>query len=186
MKNNKELKAIVKGCKNMDKRAQQRLFEKYKNLMFTICKRYSHSDFEAEDMMMEGWIRIFQNIDSYKDTGSFEAWMKRVMINNAINMYKANLKHNHVVRDHIEKGNHEAFETDMEFSEDELIDLIQKLPNSLRLLFNLSAIEGYSNGEISEMLGQTPNSVKSNLYKAKKILRDELNRMKTERDEKYR
>lgn len=178
MNDKNKLKSIIKLCKKNDRIAQQRLFDMYKNLMYTICLRYASSNTEAEDMMMEGWVRIFQNINTYNSIGSFEAWMRRVMINNAINTYKANLKHNNVSRIIIEKNNEDIFSLDYIYTEEELIECIQELPNALRLLFNLSAIEEYSNKEIAELLNQSPNSIKSNLYKAKKSLREKLKELK--------
>lgn len=178
MEETEKLYSLIELCKQKDRLAQQKLFDMYKNLMFTICLRYSNSNTEAEDMMMEGWMRVFQYIDSYENTGSFEAWMKRVMINHSINTYKANLKHNRVSRNIIEKASNDIFPTDYLFTEEELIGCVQRLPNAYRLLFNLSAIDEYSNKEIAEILNQTPNSIKSNLYKAKRALREELNRLK--------
>lgn len=133
---------------------------------------------------MEGWVRIFKNINGFEPTEDFkpcffESWMKKIMINNAINVYKANKKHNKLeiyVEERVEK-NEEMFETDYTFSEEELIECVQKLPKSLRLIFNMSAIDLYNNKELSEELNMTSDSVKSNLYKARKFLKEELKKI---------
>lgn len=182
MDNKDNLIEIIKLCKGKDSNAQHKLFNLYKNKMYAVCLRYSKSNTEAEDMMMEGWMRIFQYIAGYEFVGSFEAWMKRIMINNAINSYKSNIKHNSLAHQVIERNTEGVFENEYLYTEEELIKCVQRLPNSLRVLFNLSAIDEYSNKEIAELLNQTPDSIKSNLYKARKVLRDELTRIKEDGD----
>jgi len=184
MERNDDLIELINLCKQNNSIAQQKIFNCYKNKLFALCLRYSKSSSEAEDMSMEGWVRIFKNINGFELTEdfkscSFEAWMKKIMINNAINVYKANKKHNKLeiyVEKRVEK-NEEMFETDYTFSEEELIECVQKLPKSLRLIFNMSAIDQYNNKELSEELNMTPDSVKSNLYKARKFLKEELKKI---------
>lgn len=184
MERNDDLIELINLCKQNNSIAQQKIFNCYKNKLFALCLRYSRSSSEAEDMLMEGWVRIFKKINGFEPTEdfrpcSFEVWMKKIMINNAINIYRANKKHNKLeihVEERIEK-NEEMFETDYTFSEEELIECVQKLPKSLRLIFNMSAIDLYNNKELSEELNMTPDSVKSNLYKARKFLKEELKKI---------
>lgn len=184
MERNDDLIELINLCKQNNSVAQQKLFNCYKNKLFALCLRYSKSSSEAEDMLIEGWVRIFKNIDAFKVSEDFshfvfEAWIKKVMINNALNIYKANKKHNtlEIYVDEKDDNKEEIFETDYLFSEEQLIECVQKLPKSLRLIFNMSAIDQYSNKEISQELNMTPDSVKSNLYKARRAIKEELEKI---------
>ncbi|MCK9162904.1 MAG: sigma-70 family RNA polymerase sigma factor [Bacteroidales bacterium] len=184
MERNEDLIDLINLCKQNDSIAQQRIFKCYKNKLFALCLRYSKSSSEAEDMLMEGWMRIFKFIDNFEineDFNSFvfEAWIKKVMINNSINMYRTSKKYNmNEVSIEISNINtQQIFETDYMFSEEELISCVQELPKALRIIFNMSAIDEYSNKEISQELNMTPNSVKSNLYKARKALKENLDKI---------
>ncbi|MFA7081096.1 MAG: RNA polymerase sigma factor [Bacteroidales bacterium] len=181
MERNKDLIDLINLCKQNDSIAQQKLFNNYKNNLFALCMRYSKSSSEAEDMLLEGWMRIFKSIDSFEINNGFnsfvfEGWIRKIMINNAINIYRTNKKHN-LNEKYVDQScidDKEIYETDYMFSEEELITCVQKLPKALKVIFNLSAIDGYSNKEISQELNMTTDSVKSNLYKARKALRENL------------
>lgn len=184
MKKNDDLIELINLCKQNDPLAQQKLFNFYKNYLFALCLRYSKSSSEAEDMLMEGWMRIFKHIYMFEidqDFKSyvFESWIKKIMINNAINTYKANKKYNtNELFIDVEYSNYDKmFESDYLFSEQELISCVQKLPKSLRIIFNMSAIDQYSNKEISQELNMTQDSVKSNLYKAREALKRSLEKI---------
>lgn len=184
MERNKDLIDLINLCKQNNSIAQQKLFNCYKNNLFALCMRYSKSSSEAEDMLLEGWMRIFKSIDSFEINNGFnsfvfEGWIKKIMINNAINIYRANKKHNfsEEISEISGVSIDQIHETDYLFSEEELIACVQMLPKSLRVIFNLSAIDEYSNKEISQELNMTTDSVKSNLYKARKTLREHLDRI---------
>ena len=184
MERNEELIDLINLCKQNDSIAQQKVFNSYKNKLFALCLRYSKSSSEAEDMLMEGWMRIFKSIEGFeinKEFNSFvfEAWIKKIMINNAINIYRANKKHN--LNEEFSEFTiidlDQVHQKDYLFTEEELIDCVQKLPKSLRVIFNLSAIDEYSNKEISQELNMTTDTVKSNLYKARRALRENLDKI---------
>ncbi|MDR0971774.1 MAG: sigma-70 family RNA polymerase sigma factor [Bacteroidales bacterium] len=186
MKDDKSLKDLIQLCKDNDLLAQEKIFNLYKDKLFAISMRYASSKEEAEDMLMESWLKIFSNINSfiidknYKDY-LFFAWIKKITINNAINYYYKNKKYNttEVVMDDIMEKDVDIFQKDYAFSQEELMFCIEKLPRYIRIIFNLYAIDQYSNKEIAEILNTTTNSVKTSLYKARKFLQKELIKIKS-------
>ncbi len=189
-KDEKELLDIINLCRRNDSRAQKELFNSYKNQMFALCLRYSKSSSEAEDMLMQGWLRVFSKIDYFEITDEFkvphfESWLQRVIINNAINTYRINKKYNSLndFEQVVENKDFNLYESDYVFSEEELISCVQTLPKSLRVIFNLCAIDQYSNKDISEILNMSQNSVKSNLYKARQLLKEKLEKIEKKKNE---
>jgi RNA polymerase sigma-70 factor (ECF subfamily) len=158
--------------------------------MFALCLRYSKSSSEAEDMLMQGWLRVFSKIDYFEITDEFkvphfESWLQRVIVNNAINTYRINKKYNSLndFEQVVENKDFNLYESDYVFSEEELISCVQTLPKSLRVIFNLCAIDQYSNKDISEILNMSQNSVKSNLYKARQLLKEKLEKIEKKKNE---
>lgn len=169
---------IIEGCIKKKHRAQKKLYEKYYRRMLGICLRYcSHTD-EAQDVMLTGFMNIFTKIDSFKSSGSFEGWMKRIMVNTAIDNFRKNKKH-------LNQSDIADFENDLKFddhfpeniSAGEIMCLVQNLPTGYKIVFNLFAIEGYEHNEIAEMLGVSVNTSKTQLFKARKMLQKSLNKI---------
>ena len=162
---------LIYGCLNRDKKAQKTLYDKYAPKMFGICLRYFRNSDEAEDALQEGFIRIFNNIDKFRNEGSFEGWMHRIMVNTALNCYKSSVKHYYSTDyDEIEEV---IEDTKLKFdnlSVEYLLKLIQNLPDGYRMIFNMYEIEGYSHKEIAQMLNISINTSKSQLMKAKRNL----------------
>ncbi len=161
---------IIARCKKQDRIAQKALYEKYAPLFYTICLRYIKNTTEAEDLLVESFFKIFSKIDQYKGDGSFEGWMKRIVINESLMRIRKNNNLNlHV---DIEK----AYELKDEakalsnIQYDEIIALIDELPTGYRTVFNLYVIEGYKHREIAEQLNISINTSKSQLILAKKKL----------------
>lgn len=166
---------IIEGCIANKRKAQQILFQKYHVVMLGLCARYSKSFMEAEDVMMEGFMIVYSKINNYKGEGSFEGWIKRIMINTAINNYRSNIKHYfhtdvNEIEESIKTENINIEKTDEKI----IIKVIQSLPEGYRMVFNLYAVEGYSHKEIAEMLEIAESTSKSQLSKARKILREKL------------
>jgi RNA polymerase sigma factor (sigma-70 family) len=148
--------------------------------MLGICMRYCRDRAEAEDVLQEGFIKVFTNIIKYRGEGSFEGWIKRIMVNTAIDNYQGNLKHYFHSRiedleDTLQPEEHSApdplLEQKPEIPNEKLMELVQALPDGYRLVFNLYAIEGYGHKEIGEMLNISENTSKTQLMKARKTLR---------------
>jgi RNA polymerase sigma factor (sigma-70 family) len=166
---------LVDRCIARDRNAQRTIFERYKPLMMGICMRYCKSKDEAEDVLMEGFMTIFSEAHTFRKDGAFEQWMKRIMINCAINNYRKNLKHYyHADISEIEEHTLIRSETAENYSAKELMKVLQELPDGYKLIFNLYAIEGYKHREIAKMLGISVGTSKSQLSKARKILQSRV------------
>ena len=151
-----EYSQLIAGCLANKREAQHRLFKTFYSKMFHICYRYASNKEEAQDMLNEGFIKIFNNLDKYQPIGSFEAWMKRVMANAALD-YQRKHKPNFETVDYdaisqFESSSYEENHAISKISSDELMLLIQKLPPMSRSVFNLYIFEEYSHAEIAEML----------------------------------
>ena len=166
---------IIKGCLKHKRKAQKALFEKYHPLMMGICMRYAKSRPEAEDILLIGFSRIYKKMKQFGGKGSFEAWMKRIIINVAIDNFRKNLKYYN--NKNIDELHDVALPTDEiedNFSVGEILKTVQDLPPGYRLVFNLYAIEGYAHKEIARMLDISESTSKSQLLKARKKLREQL------------
>lgn len=140
--------------------------------MYAVCLRYTSNADEAKDILQDGFVKVFTNLNTFNFKGSFEGWVRRIMINTAIACYrtKKNVYTLEIVDD-IETGNDNVFDS---LSAEELLKIIRKLPSQYKMVFNLYAIEGYSHKEISEMLGITESTSKSDLSRARAILKAKI------------
>jgi RNA polymerase sigma-70 factor, ECF subfamily len=174
---------IIEGCKRGKRKYFSVLYKKYAPGLLGVCCRYSKTISEAEDVLQEGFIKIFQKINTYKGKGSFEGWMRRIMINTAINNYKQNLKHYYhdeidndrdinIISDDV--SDQKFIQVDNEVSDGQIIKLIQELPPGYQMVFNLYVIDGLTHQEVSEELNISVNTSKSQLSKARKWLRNKL------------
>ena len=164
---------LIKKCIKNDRTAQNELFRKYKDTLYFTSLKYCRNEADAEDNLHDAFITIFQNIKTYRNKGSFEGWMKRITIYKAIDKYKATKHINIEINDAILEGNVE-FEDNANFSLDDLLKIIQELPDQYRLVFNLFQLDGYSHKEIAELLKISESTSKSNYHRAKLLLRDKL------------
>jgi len=171
---------IIDGCCRKDRTAQKALFDRYVSVLLGVCIRYSNRRDEAEDILQEGFVKIFTNIREYAGTGSFINWMKKIMINTSITHYHRNLKHSwHKDIDQVQETDIEGsgFE-EAEFTKEELLNIIQDLPDGYRIVFNLYAIEGFKHKEIASMLDIDVNTSKSQYSRAKSLIRRKLEILK--------
>ncbi len=170
---------IIKGCISGKHDSFNMLYKKYAPLMLGICCRYCKTRVEAEDVLQEGFIKVFQKINTYNGKGSFEGWLRRIMINTALNHIKANSKHYYhedidLVNNMNIKSDEEIFTYESEINQDQIIRLIQELPAGYNMIFNLYAIDGLTHQEISEELEISINTSKSQLSKARRWLRNKI------------
>ena len=174
---------LIEQCKKQNSKAQKILYDRYAGLFLGICMRYVYERSEAEDILQEGFLKIFTKIKEFEGRGSFEGWMKRVIVNTAITHYHKNLKHNTYHYD-IGEVQESKFENekykDSEFTGDELLKVINSLPEGYKMIFNLYAIEGYKHKEISTLLKIDINTSKSQYSRAKKLIRKKLSQLKRE------
>mgnify|MGYP005838133807 FL=1 len=168
-------KEIIEGCKKQKRKAQRMLYDRFSSKFLGVCMRYAKDKPEAEDILQEGFLKIFERIDQYNFSGSFEGWMRRIIVNTAISNYRKNLKHyNHSNIDDIYEFEQEISDPDVEFSMEEMLSVIQSLSPGYRMVFNLFAIEGYPHKEIAEMLGIDIATSKSQYSRARKIVQYRL------------
>ena len=163
---------LVKACVQKSPAAQKLLFDKFCKKMMGICLRYADDSLEAQDIVQDGFVKVFNSIESFHLEGSLEGWIKRIMVNTALDNYRKNKKRKYAVelddenameikdQDHIVEGINSKF----------LLTLVQKLPEGYRVIFNMFAIEGYSHKEIAEELGISINTSKSQYSRARTFL----------------
>lgn len=167
-----DLEELIHNCKKGKRAAQAELYRKYSGILFGMCLKYSRNKTEAEDNLHDSFVTIFGKIDQYNFQGSFEGWIKRITVNTVLQKYRKE-PHLNVVSENIS----EEMDVDMDqadISLSTLLGYIQELPNKYRLTFNLYVLDGYSHKEISEMLGTSAGTSKSNLARAKMILREKI------------
>jgi RNA polymerase sigma factor (sigma-70 family) len=161
-------KALIKG----DAYAQRMFYEKFSPRFLAICCRYISDRMAAEDLMVESMMKIFDKVSQFGFKGSFEGWAKRLVVNEAL-MYLRSKKMLEVGIDEVNESLN-SYDQSLDFESDELMKLIQSLPNGYRTVFNLYAIEGYNHNEIAEMLGISEGTSKSQLSRARAILQEQL------------
>jgi RNA polymerase sigma factor (sigma-70 family) len=171
-----EFKEIIEGCVRGEKRWQDALYKRFSSLLYGICLRYAKNKMEAQDVLQEVFVKIFTNIHTYHHDGSFEGWLRRIAVNTSITHYRKNLKHAyHDDIDEVVRLNDEPVVfTDLEFTQEELMTCIGKLPPGYKTVFNLYVVEGFMHKEIGDMLGIDVNTSKSQLSRAKTYLQKEL------------
>lgn len=174
---------LVKACQKADPKAQKRVYEKYAPKMLAICNRYLADEMEAEDVMIEGFMKVFDKINTFKLEGSFEGWIKRIMVNEALMTLRSKKKEGFSVSyEQIEyEQEPQTIQTQLEAAE--LMTIISKLPTGFRTVFNLYAIEGYSHADIAKELNISEGTSKSQLSRARVILQQML--QKTEIKNEY-
>ncbi|MEI6574987.1 MAG: sigma-70 family RNA polymerase sigma factor [Bacteroidota bacterium] len=172
---------LIQGCLDGKQDVQKLFYQKYASTMFGICLRYFQSREEAEDALQEGFIRVFTNLVSFRNEGSLEGWIKRIMVNTSLNLVRNQMKHQfHLDVEEAEKDLSEDEDIIGNISREEMLRLLQELPNGYRMVFNLYEIEGYSHKEIAEALSVTVSTSKTQLLKARKLLQKKFNHLNRE------
>ena len=169
-----ELQQLIKACKRNDKRAQSQLFQKYKEVLYFTSLKYSRNAEEAEDNLHDAFMVIFQKIKSFKNKGSFEGWMKRIVMFKAIDKYK---KNHYVPTDILEDVVADTATTDTavdHLSLDILLQCVQELPDQYRLVFNMYQLDGYTHKEVAGLLNISEGTSKSNYHRAKQLLQKKI------------
>ena len=162
--------ALIEGCRQQNERAQRSFYEKFSPQMYPLCLRYVREISEAEDVMVSGFMKAFEKIDSYSGKGSLGAWLRRIMINQALGHLRKNkTMHLQLNVESAEYRPELSYATDHLEAKD-LMDMVCCLPLGYRTVFNLYAIEGYSHKEIAEVLGISESTSKSQLSRARGLL----------------
>ena len=178
-----DLNQLINDCKNKDIKAQEQLYRLYSPKLFAVCLKYSRNYAEAQDNLQDGFLLVFNKIEQFSFKGSFEGWLKRVMINNVLQQYRTQTFLSLVNEDIQDESEIEIDDDDI--SLDYLLKIIQELPDRYRLVFNLYVNDGFSHAEIAEMLSINIGTSKSNLSRARMILKDKIEQYKNEENKTF-
>lgn len=163
---------LVSGCINGDRRMQRELYNRFAPKMYGVCLRYAGNAEEAEDILQEGFIKVFRKIASYRGDGSFEGWIRRIFVNTAIEFYRKKT-YMQPITEHEEATVEGKYLSVLDsLAEKDIIKLVQQLSPGYRTVFNMYVVEGYTHKQIAELLGISEGTSKSQLSRAKQILQE--------------
>ena len=165
------LDQIIADCKKKCPKAQEQLYHLFSKKLFGVCLKYSSNFADAQDNLQDGFILIFDKIEQFTFKGSFEGWAKKVIINNALQKFRG-VYYMEVINEATIEENIEIEDENIEI--DYLLQIIQELPNQYRLVFSLYVLDGYSHKEVAEMLNISTGTTKSNLARARMILKEKI------------
>lgn len=163
---------LIKGCIDGNRRMQEELYKRFSPKMYAVCLRYATNADEAQDILQDGFIKVFKKLDSYRGDGSFEGWVRRIFVNTAIEYFRRK-KYLQPVTEKEEntiEGKYVSALDDL--AEKDILNLITQLSPGYKTVFNMYVVEGYSHKEIGDMLGISEGTSKSQLSRAKAILQD--------------
>jgi RNA polymerase sigma factor (sigma-70 family) len=177
----KALQDLLEGCIAGNPVAQKKLFDMYASKMLAVCNRYMSSLMEAEDVLQEGFIKMFNKLADYKMEGSFDGWLRRIMVNTALDNLRARKKMQFDQSiDDVGYRLHTPEQITSNINANDLMALVQSLPTGYKTVFNMFAIEGYSHKEIAEQIGISENTSKSQYSRAREYLRKKLELVENE------
>ena len=171
---------ILEGCKKGDRKSQQQLYQRYYGKMMGACLRYAKNEDDAKDVLQEGFIKVFDKISGYSGTGSLEGWIRRIIVNTAIDAYRKSKRTMMIVDtdfvDSVKLVDEEEEEDsdELDFTVEDVMREMQNLSPAYRMVFNMYVVENYTHKEIAEKLGISEGTSKSNFSKAKKNIRKAL------------
>jgi len=182
-----EYKDLIEACVKGDRQAQRNLYDLFSKRMYMVCLRYTKSQQEAEDVLQDSFIKIFRNLKGYRGESRLDYWIKRIVINTALNSQRKKLYMYPMVDIDEVKNEYDQSKVFSNFQMEELLRMIRELPTGCQTVFNLFAIEGYSHKEIAEMLEVSEGTSKSQFARARKLLQEKIaEEDKTERYEKFK
>lgn len=165
---------LLQDCRDGNRSAQYELYQRYSKAMYAICLRYTKSTAEAEDVLQEAFVKVFTKIESFKRESTLGYWIKRIVINTALNHQRSKLYLHPMVDVELMNDKTEAATALSDYSYQELLEMIKGLPDGCQVIFNLYAIEGYKHQEIAEMLSISEGTSKSQYARAKQLLQKKL------------
>ena len=170
---------LIDGCKARNPLAQRNLYDKYSRKMMAVCMRYADSREEAQDILQDGFVKVFEKISTFQGQGSFDGWIRRIFVNTALDCIRRN-RENRLLADIDDVGYSldSGVSVDGNINAEELMGILQKIPAGYRVVFNMFAIEGYSHKEIAEQLGVSESTSKTQFLRAKAFLIKVLQKQK--------
>lgn len=173
---NQEENEIIRLAIENNRSAQQKIYAKFSPKMLSVCRQYIKDIHQAEDVMITAFMKVFTNLKNFEKKGSFEGWIRRIMVNECISYIRVQKKVSFLEEEHYSEDSFNNIES--QFSVEDLQFLIDSLPDGYKTVFNLYAIEGYKHQEIAEMLGITEGTSKSQLSHARKQLQTNVSKLK--------
>ncbi len=174
---------LIRGCLEGDRRMQEELYRRLSPRMYAVCLRYAGNAEEAEDILQEGFIKVFKKLDSYRGEGSFEGWVRRVFVNTAIEHFRRKRYLQPVTEKEENTIEGKSLSALDELGEKDILELVQQLSPGYRTVFNMYVVEGYTHKEIGDLLGISEGTSKSQLSRAKVILQDMVKKFLDEQRE---
>lgn len=163
---------LIRRCSEGESRAQELLYKRYFSFAMSVCIRYKRNQYEAMEIVNDSYMKVLGNIDEFDSSGSFRSWYGKILVNSAIDNYRRNAKHtSHLPISDLEETEEQEPTVSAELSANEILSLFNRLPDNYRVTFNLYEIDGYSHEEIGKMLNISASTSRSNLARAKKMLR---------------
>jgi len=173
---------LIQGCLAGDRRMQEELYRRFSPRMYGVCLRYAGNAEEAEDILQEGFIKIYKKLNSYRGEGSFEGWIRRIFVNTAIEHFRRKTYQQPITEKHETTVEAQYLSVLDELAEKDILKLIQELSPGYRTVFNLYVVEGYTHKEIGDMLNISEGTSKSQLSRAKLVLQDLVKKFLDERN----
>lgn len=177
---------LIKGCIEGNRRMQEELYTRFASKMYAVCLRYANNANDAQDLLQEGFIKVYKNLHRFRAEGSFEGWIRRVFVNTSIEHFRRKATQLAIVSEKEENSIEDSDVSALDnLAEKDIINLIQELSPGYRTVFNLYVVEGYSHREIGDILGISEGTSKSQLARAKGILQKKVNRFLSEKQRPY-
>lgn len=177
---------LLTGCQRGDSPSQRKLYEISKSMVMGVSRRYTRSKQEAEDVFQETYIRVFRNIRQVKNADHFQAWIRRTAVNAAINYYHKHKRHAHVNEGEVYEAANSDYDLILShFTDEQLIGLINDLPDGYRVVFNMYEVEGFTHAEIADLLNISEVTSRTQLLRAKALLKNGLKNLGIRTYEKY-
>lgn len=171
---------IIRACLQNNTAMQKMLYDKYAAKMYGIALRYAHNQEDAKDILQDGFVKVFQNLNKFKGIGVFEGWMRRIFVNTAIEHYRKKNNTYELQESHEEQTTDRELSALDKMATDEILNMVKSLPNGYRTVFNLFAIEGYAHKEIGQMLNISEGTSKSQFARAKAMLQEKIKNLEKE------
>lgn len=169
---------LIKGCLRGDRRCQKEVFQRYAGKMLVVCRRYTRHNAEAQDILQDSFIKVFGRLDQFRFQGSFEGWIRRIVVHTALKNYsKSSFKKEVIGIEDYQEGSMESGVIS-KLNREDLLREINNLPEGYKVVFNLYVVEGYSHREIADLLGIGESTSRSQLTKARKMLQSRLKKIR--------
>lgn len=177
---------LIRGCIAGDRRMQEELYRRFSPKMYAVCLRYANNADDAQDLLQEGFIKVYRNLHRFRAEGSFEGWVRRVFVNTSIEHFRKKSTRMSMVTDKEENTIEDADITALnKLAEKDIINIIQELSPGYRTVFNLYVVEGYSHKEIGDLLGISEGTSKSQLARAKGVLQKKISQYLSDTQKSY-